>query len=105
MIYYFFGFARYCIARRAKLKNWPTLEHSPGEAACSNVERYMDSHARRGILRANGGGGWSTIVRGEEGGGGNKRLPFPGLKAASDVELQLICFFSFFSIPKKLAGT
>jgi hypothetical protein len=24
MIYIFFGFARYCIARRAKLKNRPT---------------------------------------------------------------------------------
>ena len=36
-----------------------------------------------------GGGGWSTIV----GGGGKKRLTFPGFKAASDVELQPICFF------------
>ncbi len=34
-------------------------------------------------------------MRGEEGGGGNKRLTFPGFKAASDVELQPICFFRF----------
>jgi hypothetical protein len=44
-----------------------------------------------------GGGGWSTIVRG----GGKKQLTFPGVKAASDVELQPSFIFS---IPKKTGG-
>ena len=44
-----------------------------------------------------GGGGWSTIVRG---GGGKKRLTFPGVKAASDVELKPFVF----SIRKKTGG-
>jgi len=45
--------------------------------------------AQQGILRANGGGGWSTVVRG----GSDLLSTFPRVKAASDVKLQPICFF------------
>jgi hypothetical protein len=40
--------------------------HSPGKMACPNVGLFIDSHAQQGILHANGRGGWSTIVKGEE---------------------------------------
>jgi len=55
---------------------------------------FIDSHAQQqGILHANGGGGWSTIVvRGGEV-TSNLLSTFLGVKAASDVELQPICFF------------
>jgi hypothetical protein len=49
----------------------------------------MDSSARGGDKVCEGGEGASPW----EGGGGNKRLTFPGVKAASDVELQPICSF------------
>ena len=35
----------------AKLKNWPTLGHSPGEAACPNVGLIIDSHTQQGMSR------------------------------------------------------
>ena len=66
MIIIFYEFACKCAAGRAKLKNWPTQWHSPGEAACHCIGLLIDSHAWQGILHANKGGGWSTIVRGEE---------------------------------------
>ncbi len=75
--YHFYEFARKCDAGWAKLKNWPTQWHSLGEAACHYIGLLIDSHAWRGILRANGGGGWSTIVRGEE----VKATYFPGSKS------------------------
>ncbi len=50
----------------------------------------MDSSARGGDKVCKGGGG--CIAMGW-GGGGNKRLTFLGVKAASDVELQPICSF------------
>ena len=62
----FYEFARKCAAGRAKLKNCPTQWHSLGEVACHFFGLLIDSHAWQGILRANAGGGWSTIVRGEE---------------------------------------
>ena len=40
--------------------------HSTGEVACHYVSLYINSHAQQGILSVNRGGGWSTIVRGEE---------------------------------------
>ena len=50
-------FTRKCGAGRAKLKNRPTLRHSPGpgEAACPNVGLFIDSHTQQGISRVNGG--------------------------------------------------
>ena len=42
------------------IKNSPTLEHSTGEAVCSNVERYIDSSAQGGDKvhhHCEGGGG------------------------------------------------
>jgi hypothetical protein len=44
-------------------ENWPTLEHSPGEAACSNIERSIDSSAQGGDKACMGGGGCITISR------------------------------------------
>jgi len=66
------------------------LGHSPGEAAFPNVGLFLDSHAQKGILRVTGGEGGAPL----RGGGGKKRLTFPGVKAASDVELQPIFFYS-----------
>ena len=58
-----------CDAGRAKLKNWPKLQHSPGEAACLNSSLFIDFHAQQEISCVNGGGGGRTIVRGGGGGG------------------------------------
>ena len=66
MIIIFTEFASKCASGREKIKNWPTQWHSPGEAACHYIGLLIDSHAWQGILRANRGGGWSTIVRGDE---------------------------------------
>ena len=78
MMYYLYVFTRYCIARRAKLKNQPTLGHSPGEAACPNVGLFVDSHTQKGILCVNGGEGCTYFL---------------GVKAASDMELQPFVLF------------
>jgi hypothetical protein len=42
-------FAWSCAAGREKFKNWPTLGHSPEEAACPIVSLLIDSHAQQGI--------------------------------------------------------
>jgi hypothetical protein len=50
-------FAQSCADWRTKLKNWPMLEHSPGAAACSNIETSTDSRALQGVMHARVGGG------------------------------------------------
>jgi hypothetical protein len=55
--------------------------------------RNVEIPGRKGeIKRARVGGGCIAMARGE-GGGGQKRLTFPGVKAASDVELGGLFFF------------
>jgi hypothetical protein len=47
-------------------ENWPTLEHSPGEAACSNIERSIDSSAQGGDKACMGGGRVHHHIEGGE---------------------------------------
>ncbi len=75
------------------------LEQSPGEEACSNLERSIDYSAQGGGKVCKGGGGGATPYRGR---GGKKGIILKGVKQASDVELGPY----FFVVPKnKLAGT
>jgi hypothetical protein len=78
------------------------LEHSPGEAACSNIERYIDSSARRGVKRARVGGRVHHPIEGGGGGRQKQGLTFTGVRAVSDVELGP---YFFFGSEYKLAGT
>ena len=50
-------------SQEGEIKKSPTLEHSPGEAACSNVERSIDSSAQGGDKACKGGGGCIAISR------------------------------------------
>jgi hypothetical protein len=68
------------------------LGHSPGVAACSNIEKCTDSRAQGGDKVCEGGG---RVHRHVEGGGGKKPLTFLGVKAASDVELGTLFFLDW----------
>jgi hypothetical protein len=59
-------------------------------AACPNVEKCTDSRAQGGDNACTGGGRVHCHV---EGGGGKKRLTFPGVEAMGDVELGALFFF------------
>jgi hypothetical protein len=83
-----------------KLKNRPTVGHSPGEVACPNVGLSIDSHEnheQQGILRVNWGEGMKCHCEGKEiemeGAHSNK-------KVMDDVEL----WPNFFRFRNKLAG-
>ncbi len=54
------------------------------------VEKCTDSQAQGGDKACEGGG---RVLRHVEGGGGKKRLTFPGVEAAGDVELGALFFF------------
>ncbi len=58
------------------------LEHSPGEAACSNVERYIDSSACREIKRARVGGRVHHHIEGGGGGEVEKGTHFHGSQSS-----------------------
>ncbi len=62
-------FVQKCNTGRTKLENWLTLGHSPGEVACPNVMQFIDSHAQRGILPVNRGGGCIQKIATLRGGG------------------------------------
>ena len=78
-------FARLCATERAKFKNWPMSRHSPGEAACPKAGLFIDSHAQKGILRANRGGG--GVEHHCEGIGGRSEVAAWAEKVMDDVEL------------------
>ena len=79
-------------------KNWQRSGTPWGRRHATTSANLLIPVHGKGIKCARGGG---RVHHHCEGGGGNKRLTFPGVKAASDVELWSFVFFGGLVIEKK----